>query len=638
MRNKKLILISVVLALVAAACQQGGAEEATTAATDETTGTTVGAATTAAGGEPSTPYTYRLGIFEDTTTDNYWAAQDTLSTVWNSYVLTPTKPALFTINYPGLEVVPDLSAAADIPVGEAEGDGWAITVPLRSDAAWSDGTAISADDIVFTFETVRDLALGGDWLTWYPLTNPDNPNQIGLTGVEAVDATTVKFVFNIEPGLAVWPHGPGVAPVMPAHFWADAVAAAATSEDPLSTLYAASGVGDPSGGPMIYSEREEGGYTRSIANTDYYANGDEVDSGGVTYANGPFVTDAIFSLYGGQDAAVLALQADEIDYILNPLGMQRGLVTQVQNDPTITAIINPTNGFRYLGFNLRRSPMNIPEFRDALALMIDKEFMANNVLQGVAIPFYASIPEGNTKWYNAEVVEEIASEYVGKSTGDRLNEAMALLRQAGFTWEVEPTMDEADVTVLAGSGIMLNGQPVPELEILAPGPGYDPLRATYSVWVETWLEQLGFEANANPTDFNAIVDAVYTADSNNELNFDMFILGWSLGNPALPTHYEAFWSARNDTLLNGGNNSVGFNNPEFESLIDQFNATQDESEAYRLMWEMERILADEKPYVLLFDTGILEFYRQANVAYPFTETLYGLQNLQGLQGVVRGAK
>jgi len=156
--------------------------------------------------------------------------------------------------------------------------------------------------------------------------------------------------------------------------------------------------------------------------------------------------------------------------------------------------------------------------------------------------------------------------------------------------------------------------------------------------VETWLEQLGFEANANPTDFNAIVDAVYTADSNNELNFDMFILGWSLGNPALPTHYEAFWSARNDTLLNGGNNSVGFNNPEFESLIDQFNATQDESEAYRLMWEMERILADEKPYVLLFDTGILEFYRQANVAYPFTETLYGLQNLQGLQGVVRGAK
>ena len=70
-----------------------------------------------------------------------------------------------------------------------------------------------------------------------------------------------------------------------------------------------------------------------------------------------------------------------------------------------------------------------------------------------------------------------------------------------------------------------------------------------------------FEANANPTNFNAIVDAVYTPDSNNELDFDLFILGWSLGNPALPTHYEAFWSARNDALLNGGNNSVGLPTP-----------------------------------------------------------------------------
>ena len=56
------------------------------------------------------------------------------------------------------------------------------------------------------------------------------------------------------------------------------------------------------------------------------------------------------------------------------------------------------------------------------------------------------------------------------------------------------------------------------------------------------------------------------------------------------------------------------------------------------MWEMERILPEERPYILLFDTGILEFFRQGNVACPFTETLYGLQNLQWLEGVVRGAK
>jgi peptide/nickel transport system substrate-binding protein len=53
---------------------------------------------------------------------------------------------------------------------------------------------------------------------------------------------------------------------------------------------------------------------------------------------------------------------------------------------------------------------------------------------------------------------------------------------------------------------------------------------------------------------------------------------------------------------------------------------------------MEEILAREKPYILLFDTGILEFYRQANIKFPFTDTLSGLQFLSGLQGFVQAAK
>jgi peptide/nickel transport system substrate-binding protein len=192
--------------------------------------------------------------------------------------------------------------------------------------------------------------------------------------------------------------------------------------------------------------------------------------------------------------------------------------------------------------------------------------------------------------------------------------------------------------VNAGSGISYNGTPVRELEIMAPGPGYDPLRATYSIWVETWLNQLGFQAEANPTDFNAIVDAVYTPTAENTLDFDMFILGWSLGNPALPTYHADFWYGPNDTLLNGGNNAPGFHNEEYDALVEQFNAAQTEEEAYDIMWQMEEILAVEKPYILLFDTGILEFYRTANVNFPFTQTLSGLQQLQGMQGLVQAAK
>jgi len=651
-RWRWLVLVTM-FAMVAAACQSGGGATTTAAAGGGEATTTTAAAgggeeTTTTAGASTAGFTYRLGIFQDTTTDNFWAYMDPAGTVWNQYVLLPTKPALYQINPPGFELDADVAASPEVPTGAAEGDGWAIEVPMREDAVWSDGEPITANDIVFTYETVRDFALGGTWLEAYPLASEENPDAVGLTAVEAVDDHTVKFVFNKQPGLAVWPHGIGVnGPIMPAHAWTDAVEEARASDDPAASLYGAVGTGvDVSGGPMVFAERQEGAFARNVANDNYYDKGREVSSTvlvetgetNVVYTVGPYATESIFSLYGGQDAAVLALAAGEVDYLLNPLGMQRGLLAQVEGNEELTAVVNPTNGFRYLAFNLRKEPMSIPAFRDALALMIDKEFMANNVLQGVAFPLYATVPEGNSKWYNAEAADRFAAPYAGKPTADRLSEAIELLRGAGFAWEVEPTMDEAGVTINAGSGITLNGAPVEELEILAPGPGYDPLRATYSIWIETWLNQLGFQAEANPTDFNAIVDRVYTPTESNELDFDMFILGWSLGNPALPTYHTAFWYGPNDTLLNGGDNAPGFHNDAYDALVEQFLSAQTEEEAYDIMWQMEDILATEKPYILLFDTGILEFYRQANIKFPFTDTLSGLQFLSGLQGYVQAAK
>ena len=39
-------------------------------------------------------------------------------------------------------------------------------------------------------------------------------------------------------------------------------------------------------------------------------------------------------------------------------------------------------------------------FRQAVATLIDKEFLVDTVLQGVAIPIYTMVPEGNGAWYN----------------------------------------------------------------------------------------------------------------------------------------------------------------------------------------------------------------------------------------------
>ena len=49
-----------------------------------------------------------------------------------------------------------------------------------------------------------------------------------------------------------------------------------------------------------------------------------------SYESGPFVGTVKFTLYSDQDAAYLAFQNGEVDFVLNPLGVKRNLFNQLQ--------------------------------------------------------------------------------------------------------------------------------------------------------------------------------------------------------------------------------------------------------------------------------------------------------------------
>lgn len=684
MRTKfgwRLLALLAVLAFVVVACtdDEGGETTTTAASTTSEATTTTGAATTTTGAETTTTvapggFTYRTGIFQDITTDNYWSYMDAQSTVWNGYVLGGTKPALFALNLPGLEVDSDLAASPDPGVAIDNGDGtFSVSVPMRDDATWSDGTPITAHDVVFTAEVIRDFGLSGNWVsscqweqideaTGEPVVDPATGAPVlGVIAVEAVSDYEVMFTWNGQPGLAVWPHGPGLMPIMAKHAWETTVEEARASENPMETLYGASGAVDVSGGPLVFGSWEPGAFAQNTANPDFYDLGREITSGGVTYTVGPYLSDQTYEIYSDQSAAVLALKSGEVDYLYNSLGLQRGLLDQITGDPNLTPIINATNGFRYLAFNMRKDPMAREGFRDALALMIDKEYITGSVLQGVAYPLYATLPEGNANWYNAEKAEAYKASivdlaldtrwdgtpftdadgatYTATGTEARVHAAVMALMADGFSWPEGQAPDYRDNAIVPGSGILLDGAPVTEeITILAPGPGYDPLRATFSLFVAQALSDLGFNAQAYPTDFNVLVNSVYLPNDAGELEFDMYMLGWSLGNPALPTYHESFFAGKNDTLVNDGNNNMGFNDPDFNALVEEFNRALTFEEAYDILWQMEDILFDKKPYILLFDTGIIEAYRSASIQFPFTETLSGLQFGNGFSSLVQAAE
>jgi peptide/nickel transport system substrate-binding protein len=638
----RLFALLAVLAMVAAACTGGGSADTTTAdtgteTTEGTTGTTAppdtgddtAPSTTAGdGGTGGQLDTFTAGIFADVTTDNLWNNLDQGNSVWNSYVLTPTSDTPYTVAYPGIEVVPQL---ADGPLEPArqEGDVWIGEFRLREDAVWSDGEPITAEDVAFTYNTAREFNLSVNWA--------DYLDADVVESVEAVDERTVRVTFNSQPGLGVWGLGNSVPlmPIMPEHFWGPVVEEARGTDDPRATLLAASGQGAPAAGPTVFTERQEGSFAAATANESYTRMGEEITSGDVTYTFGPFARNYQYPVYAGQDQAVLALANGEVDFLLNPLGMQQGFREQVEANPDLTAVVNPTNGYRFLAFNHTRAPMSDPAFRDALTLLINKEFVTEQLLQGVAFPLYVLLPEGNTSWYNEEVAAEIgAANGQGMDDDTRRAEAIRILTEAGYSWEQQPGWADGDGNISSepgeglsftpGSGLIgPDGEPIPQLELIHPTASYDPLRATFGSYIAGVAQELGIPVVSVPTDFNKIINDHYTPDSegNYPLDYDMHILGYSLGNAAFPTFHGEFFGT------GAGANNMGYSNPELDELATQFNAVQSVEEAYDILWEMERIIATDKPHVPLFDTGILEFYSN-EVQFPFTETLSGLQFLQ----------
>jgi peptide/nickel transport system substrate-binding protein len=596
---------------------------------------------------------YRVGVFEDLTSTNFWSANGPDNTVWNAYML-PQRLTMYNLSDQRFDFVPLVAKEMPAPLTQ-EGDFWVVEVPIRDDITWSDGELFTAEDVAFTANAALKLGLiSGNWSQWY--------DKNYLDHIEAVDDYTVKYYYHTKPGLARHQEGSLQAPILAEHFWAPLVDEATAPIDALpddaseeevfaaqaeahDNLFAIEPEGEPLAGSYLFTKWEPGAFTEVGANPDYfqtgaivteYANGAYQESlvdtydftlygeaeGDVKlqYQVGPHVGAAVYTIYSSQDVAILALRAGEIDMLLNPLGLQRGLLDQVEGDPNLEVLQNSVNGFRYMAFNHRRRPMNDCSFRQAVAILIDKEFVAGTILQDVAFPLYSFVPSANGAWYFDDVPKlGLRADGTSMSREERINMAVAILEQAGYSWENSQTpawnTDNGEVDV--GSRlIMPDGTPVPTIELWAPNAGYDPLRSTFAIWIERWLNEAGIPVVAHLAGFNTLIPRIFT-----EQDFDMYILGWSLDT--FPAYMRDYWHS--EQAVPDGNNAAGYENPEFDVLAESLMTCETLDDCRPICDQLQTMLATEVPYVLLFDTGIIEPYRSASIAYPYTEHLSGLQ-------------
>lgn len=581
---------------------------------------------------------YNVGVFEEPKTNNLMAALGTGATTWTLAPLLPQYAALYGNVAPRFDWAPVLAADTPSPIKE-EGNLYTSVVPLRRDLVWSDGVRFSAADVVFTFSSI--LQIGPDKLSgnWESTVSADV-----LARVEAVDDHSVKFYLKKRPGLYEWQYGILQTSILAKKHWEPVFAKAFATKDPVKTLYAFDDIHPVAIGGFVGARWEKGAFyelkkdAKSVFPSETYMfheNGMEIvnsdtgfhyqstDMGGPvtgTIKAGPLADTAVYRLFLSQNAAYLALQKGEIDYVLNPSGLAKGTQTMLANHGDIQLVQSPQNGFRYLGFNCNRYPMNNKAFRQAIATVIDSEWLAQTILQGTVEPIASVVPPGNGFWHNPNVKEWGK----GLSEHERVKEAVRILKSAGFTWDKEPQVVPArgGYAVEEGEGLKgPDGRALPRLTLLAPTAAYDPLRFEYAQWVQTWVTALGIDLRAKPTDFNLI------SDKQNQRDYDMVIGGWSLG--LYPNHLWAFFHSQSS--MNRGS----YRSAEYDKVADAFAAADNMEEARQWAFKAQAILAEDVPYVVLYANPIVEAYRKDKVRYEFTQVLNGIQGLYGLPSSVQ---
>ncbi|MBN1102559.1 MAG: ABC transporter substrate-binding protein, partial [Deltaproteobacteria bacterium] len=412
----------------------------------------------------------KIGVLEEPKTLNTWRATDT----WSRRVLSKIYQPLMLREPKDLKLVPWL--AAEPPVYDPAAI--CYTVKLRP-AKWSDGTDLTAEDVAFTGNLIKEFKVPRDYSNWQ-----------FVKEIEVVDPRTLRF--RLDKPHATFQTRTLTTPIVQKKQWEGVAAQARKAEKPLAALNNHV-MSQPVGcGPFMLKEWKKGSYLFLARNPHFFGKGLKINDAVL----GPYIEGIIFKAFGTSDAAVLALKTGDIDTFW--WGIQSGYIQDLQKEKNIRLFTNEKSGLYFLGFNLRKKPFDDVHFRHAVATLMDKDFILQRVLQGYAVKMKSIVPPGNRLFCCPEVPEYGE----GLAREARIRKVYEILSKAGYQWKTPPVNAEGKLG--KAEGFMLpDGSPMEDFTILTPPSDYDPHRAMVGMMAQEWLRAVGIPASSKPMAFGS---------------------------------------------------------------------------------------------------------------------------------------
>ena len=526
----------------------------------------------------------KIGLLEEPKTLNIWLATDS----WSNKVLNLIYSPLYIREPETLKLIPWMAEKAP----QYDTPSLSYTIKLRA-AKWSDGSEFTSEDVAFTGNLIRDFKVPRFYSNWK-----------FIKKIEIVDKYRVRFTL-IEPK-AIFLTRTLTTPIVSKKQWETIAEKAKRSERPLNRLFK-SIIKSPKGtGPFALKEWRKGAYLFLTKNEHFFGQGKAIQGRRL----GPYIEGIVFKLYGTADAAILGLKKGTLDMFW--WGILAGYLSDLQAEKNIQIFLSEKSALYYLGFNLRKYPFNDINFRHAVATLVNKDFIVKRILQGYADKMNSIVPPGNVFW-SAPDLPEYGK---GLATEARVRQAYKILSKAGYTWKVPPINKKG--TLVRGKGIFLpNGNPMETITILTPPSDYDPNRAMTGIMTQEWLRMAGIPTRSKPMPFGALTQQV-----NAHHQFDMCVLGY--GNLSLdPDYLRNLFHSSNDRKR--GWNASGYHNSDFDRIADESSRTMDIDKRKALIWEMQRIISRDVPYLPLYSPKLVEAVRKDKFT-GWVKTLGGIGN------------
>ena len=535
MKNIAAVAMAGCMAASLAACGSSAASTDTAAASTSTEATTEEA--TEATGTSADGFTVQLGPNPETLDPALNSSIDGANTI-----ITTFEPLLLIDE--NNEVVP---GQAELP--EVSEDGLTWTFTMKDGLKWSDGSDLTAKDFEYSFKR---------------LASPDTAAPYGETVVGMIDGyedaignpdadgnTTTDpdwdalNVHASEDGKTLT-----VQLAYPCSYFDKLCAFAAMSPVQEATIEA--------NGDAWCTEPDT-----FICNGPYYIS-DWVPSERIVLTKNPYYAGGWDSSKIVSDTITLLLLEDSSASYTAYNSGEAQLIKDVPTDeiPSLTKAEDGGDfytdtilGTYYLSLNDQREPFTDAKVRKALSLAIDRDYVANTIMQGTYSPAYNLVGPG--------IVDETGMFYDNANGGERyisddyeanLEEAKSLLAEAGYP----------------------DGEGFPAITYSANDSGYHIPVAEYLQ--QAWGE-LGITVNIDKVEWSSFLPMRRAGD------YDISRNGWVMDYNDPSNMIELF------TTTNG-NNDGKYSNPDFDAAVEA-SKVADKTVHFQKLHEAEDILMED---------------------------------------------